>query len=67
LNLGTHNKEQIVPHFIDDTRYSVLLDALRAAALSTDWRSAMAEALACADVLPECCRGDFAGDDVEAA
>lgn len=51
-----------MPHFIDDTRYSVLLGALRAAALSTDWRSAMAEALACADVLPECCRDDFAGE-----
>ncbi len=49
-----------MPTFIDNTAYDRLLDDLRAAALTTDWRSAMAETLACADVLPEDCREDFA-------
>lgn len=47
--------------FINDDRYSELLSDLRAAALTTDWRSALAEALACVDIMPEVCRGDFEG------
>jgi hypothetical protein len=48
-----------LPHFIPDDRYSELLADLRAAALTTDWQSALAEVLACADMLPEVCRVDF--------
>jgi len=51
-----------MPIFISDERYDQLLADLRAAALTTDWRSALAEALACADVMPEVCRGDFEGE-----
>ena len=36
-----------------------LLADLRAAALTTDWQSAIAEVLGGADVLPEVCRCDF--------
>lgn len=56
-----------MPTFIDNTAYDRLLDDLRAAALTTDWRSAMAETLACADVLPEDCREDFVEDGVRVA
>lgn len=48
-----------MPHFIPDTVYDRLLSDLRDAALSGDWRSALAEALGAADLLPEACRGDF--------
>lgn len=48
-----------MPHFIPDTVYDRLLSDLRDAALSGDWRSALAEALGAADLLPEVCRGDF--------
>ncbi len=49
------------------TNYDRLLSDLRAAALTTDWRSAMAEVLAGADLLPEVCRGDFEGEEKVAA
>jgi hypothetical protein len=48
-----------MPHFIPDTVYGRLLSDLRDAALSSDWRSALAEALGAADLLPEVCRADF--------
>ncbi|WP_157791921.1 hypothetical protein [Pseudorhodobacter sp. MZDSW-24AT] len=48
-----------MPHFIPDNVYSGLLADLRAAAISPDWHSALAEVLAGADVLPEVCRADF--------
>lgn len=48
--------------FLPDEAYDRFLTDLRAAALTTDWRSAMAEVLAGADVLPECCRGDIEGE-----
>lgn len=48
-----------MPHFIPDHLYPGLLADLRAAALTTDWHSAMAEVLAGVDVLPEVCRCDF--------
>lgn len=48
-----------MPTFIPDSTYDRLLADLRAAALTTDWHSALAEALACADVMPEGCRSDF--------
>ncbi len=48
-----------MPHFIPDTVYDRLLSDLRDAALSGDWRSALAEVLGAADLLPEVCRGDF--------
>lgn len=54
-----------MPTFLSD--YDRLLSDLRAAALTTDWRSAMAEVLAGADLMPEACRGDFEGEDKEAA
>jgi hypothetical protein len=49
--------------------YSVkeLPGLVRAAALTTDRRSAMAEVLAGADLLPEVCRADFEGERKEAA
>jgi hypothetical protein len=46
-----------MPIFLPD--YDRLLSDLRTAALTTDWRSAMAEVLAGADLMPETCRGDF--------
>lgn len=52
-------------HFLSDETYSRLLadltGAFMAAATSTgtDLRDKLAEALACADILPEVCRGDF--------
>lgn len=49
-----------MPHFISDQTYDALLNDLRNAALSADWRSALAEVLGGADVLPEVCRDDFA-------
>lgn len=54
-----------MPIFLAD--YDRLLTDLRAAALTTDWRSAMAEVLAGADLLPEVCRGDFEGENRAAA
>lgn len=48
-----------MPTFLPDSHYDRLLTGLRAAALTTDWRSAMAEVLAGADLLPEVCRADF--------
>ncbi|WP_156317771.1 hypothetical protein [Cypionkella psychrotolerans] len=48
-----------MPNFIPDATYDRLLPDLREAALSGDWRSALAEVLGAADVLPEVCRGDF--------
>ena len=48
-----------MPFFIRDALYPGLLADLRAAALTTDWQSAMAEVLGGADVLPEVCRADF--------
>jgi hypothetical protein len=54
-----------MPTFLPD--YDRLLSDLRAAALTTDWRSALAEVLAGADLLPEVCRGDFEGEGREAA
>ena len=48
-----------MPYFIPDSAYDRLLSELRDAALSGDWRSALAEALGTVDVLPEVCRGDF--------
>lgn len=48
-------------NFIPDATYDRLLADLRNAALSGDWRSALAEVLAGADMLPEVCRGDFEG------
>lgn len=48
-----------MPTFIPDTTYDRLLNDLREAALSGDWRSAIAETLACANIMPEECRGDF--------
>lgn len=56
-----------MPTFIPDATYDRLLTDLRAAALNTDWRSAMAEVLACADVIPEGCRVDFEGEEQVAA
>lgn len=56
-----------MPHFIPDATYDRLLADLRNAALSGDWRSALAEVLAGADMLPEVCRGDFEGDAVRVA
>jgi hypothetical protein len=56
-----------MPHFIPDQTYDALLNALRAAALTTDWRSALAEVLGGADVLPDVCRGDFERDGVPVA
>ena len=38
---------------------------LRTASMTTDWRGAMAEALACADVLPARCQDDFDGVGVK--
>ena len=54
-----------MPIFLAD--YDRFLADLREAALSGDWRSAMAEVLAGADLLPEVCRGDFEGEGREAA
>jgi len=54
------------PHFIDDATYTELQDRLRAAALTDEWRGAMAEALALVDVLPACCAGDFPEDNAAA-
>ena len=45
--------------FILNDDYDRLLTELRDAALSSDWRSAVAEVLGGVDVLPEVCRGDF--------
>ena len=56
-----------MPHFIPDATYESLLADLRNAALSGDWRSALAEVLAGADMLPEVCRGDFERDGVRVA
>lgn len=56
-----------MPNFIADATYDRLLSNLRNAALSCDWRSALAEVLAGADILPEVCRGDFEGDGVRVA
>lgn len=56
-----------MPFFIADDAYTVLLSDLREAALSGDWRSAMCEVLARADLLPEVCRGDFEGEGKAAA
>ena len=56
-----------MPTFFPDSTYDRLLADLRAAALNTDWRSAMAEVLACADVMPEGCRSDFEGGEQVAA
>lgn len=56
-----------MPTFLPDATYDRLLSDLRAAALTTDWRSAMAEVLAGADLMPEVCRGDFEGEGREAA
>jgi hypothetical protein len=56
-----------MPIFIPDAAYDRLLADLRAAALTTDWRSALAEALADADLMPEVCRGDFEGEGRAAA
>jgi hypothetical protein len=50
-----------MPHFINDDAYSQLLNDLREAALSGDWRSTIAEVLGGVDVLPEVCRCDFEG------
>lgn len=55
-----------MPNFIPDATYDRLLSDLRNAALSGDWRSALAEVLAGADLLPEVCRGDFAACQNEA-
>ena len=52
-----------MPIFLPDATYDLLLSDLRAAALTTDWRSALAEVLAGADLLPEVCRGDFEGEE----
>lgn len=51
------------PYFIADAAYADLQDHLRAAALTDDWRGAMAEALALVDVLPACCAVDFPDGD----
>jgi len=57
-----------VPHFIADTTYARLLDDLAGAFMTaatrtgTDLSDTLAEALACADLLPEVCRGDFEGE-----
>lgn len=56
-----------MPTFIPDASYDRLLADLRAAALTTDWHGAMAEVLACADVMPEGCRADFEGEAGAAA
>lgn len=56
-----------MPNFISDATYDRLLSDLRNAALSGDWRSALAEVLAGADLLPEVCRGDFEGEAVRVA
>ncbi len=56
-----------MPHFIPDATYDRLLSDLRNAALSGDWRSALAEVLAGADILPEVCRGDFVEDGLRVA
>lgn len=56
-----------MPNFIPNATYDRLLSDLRNAALSGDWRSALAEVLAGADMLPEVCRGDFEGDAVRVA
>lgn len=53
-----------MPTFLHDDAYDRLLTDLRAAALTTDWHSALAEVLACADLLPECCREDVEGEEV---
>ena len=44
--------------YIPDAAYYRLLDDLREAARTTEWRDAMTELLACADILPEFCRDD---------
>jgi len=54
-----------LPHFITDETYSQLLIDLREAALSGEWRSAVAEVLGGVDVMPEVCRGDFDGSEVK--
>lgn len=54
-----------MPTFLPD--FDRLLSDLRAAALMSDWQSAMCEVLAGADLLPEVCRGDFEGEAREAA
>ena len=46
-------------HFINDEIYTQLQTDLREAARAGDWRSAIAQVLAYADVMPEVCRGDF--------
>jgi hypothetical protein len=51
-----------MPHFIPEEAYARLQEDLREAARTTEWRGAMAEVLACADILPEVCRGDFPED-----
>ncbi|MBW7056985.1 hypothetical protein KY389_09800 [Paracoccus bogoriensis] len=57
-----------MPHFIPDATYARLLDGLTGAFMTaatsptTDLRDTLAEALADADLLPEVCRGDFAGE-----
>ncbi|MDO9581850.1 MAG: hypothetical protein Q7J24_01875 [Desulfomicrobium sp.] len=58
-----------MPFFIPDADYPGFLADLREAALTSDWRSAMAEVLGGADVLPEVCRADFVeeGERVAAA
>ena len=56
-----------MPNFIPDATYHRLLADLRNAAVSGDWRSALAEVLAGADILPEVCRGDFVEDGVRVA
>jgi hypothetical protein len=56
-----------MPHFINDETYAQLLTDLREHARSGDWRSAIAEALACVDVMPEACRGDFVEEGEAAA
>ncbi|MFP5479250.1 MAG: hypothetical protein ACLGIE_06095 [Alphaproteobacteria bacterium] len=56
-----------MPTFLPDATYDRLLSDLRAAALTTDWRSALAEVLAGADLMPEVCRGDFEGEERKVA
>lgn len=56
-----------MPTFLPDAVYAQLLSDLRAAALTTDWRSAMCEVLAGADLMPEVCRGDYEGEAVKVA
>ncbi|MBL4928011.1 hypothetical protein [Fuscibacter oryzae] len=55
-----------MPNFLSDDRYTALLDALQGAVVTActtaaELRDLMAEALACADILPEGCRADFEG------